>query len=172
MKKRYGAIIFRVILYVLLAICVMLLSTLLPCFSLCSGDYKLSKSEHKEMIEMAKHGNDTAMNSLSLHYIYNSHNGEMYRFYQYKRHETKYFLQDNEYKQLLEHVKTGNETAKEKLKNYQWLLDEKETLYNFLDDNITKMQQFLKDCSSDDFCKTSDIYEHYIQKLKDENISQ
>jgi hypothetical protein len=142
------------------------LSTLLPWFSSCGGNYKLSKSEHKEMIELAKQGDVEAINSLSLHYVYSSHNGGMYRFYQYKAYEIKYSLSSNEYKQLSKYAEAGNEAAKEKLKEYQWYLDKKETLYNFLDDNITEMQQFIQICSEDDFCNSSSTYEHYSQKAK------
>ncbi|MDR1008620.1 MAG: hypothetical protein LBL65_08730 [Campylobacteraceae bacterium] len=156
--------IFYLVFILFLAIFFLLLT--FPFFC-CRGNYKLSKVEYKEMIEQANQGNDTAMMKLGNHYI--GSKAGMYAFYQYKVYETRYSLLDDEYKQLSEYIETTNETAKEKLKKYQWVLDEKKELYNFLDSNTTRMQLFIQFCSLDDFCNSSDIYKHYSQKVSNIN---
>jgi hypothetical protein len=171
MKRKYGNVMLRVIFYTLLALLALLVFLIfLPSYFCCGGNYELSETEYKEMIELAKQGNTEAMNNLSIHYVYSSHDGGMYRFYQYKMYETNYFLSDDEYKQLSEYAEDGNETAKDRLKKYQRYLDKKEELHDFLDNNATKMKQFVHICSEDDYCNRSDIYEYYSQKAK--NMSE
>ncbi|MDR3177562.1 MAG: hypothetical protein LBT96_01125, partial [Campylobacteraceae bacterium] len=97
MKGRYGDTILRVIFYTLLILLALLVFLIfLPSYLSCGGNYKLSKSEHKEMIELAKQGNITAMDKLGWHYL--STKAGMYAFYQYKSYETQYSLTNDEYK--------------------------------------------------------------------------
>jgi hypothetical protein len=144
----------------------MLLSTLLPWFSPCGKPKILSEYEREYMIEQAKQGNTTAMNELLVHHAYSGNIG-MPIFYQYQKYLAGNNLSENEYKQLSEYAEAGNETAKEKLKEYQWFLYEQQNLYDYFDNNITRIQQFIQICSEDDICKSSDIYEYYTQQAKD-----
>jgi hypothetical protein len=121
------------------------------------------------MIEQAIQGNDTAMMKLRDHYLSDKTKG-MYMFYWHKFYETKYSLSYDEYKQLSEYAKNGNETAKERLKWHNNIPQHKqEVIYDYFDKDAEAMQNFLNDCSYDSFCNSSDIYEHYSQKAKNTN---
>jgi hypothetical protein len=161
--------IFMIVLYTSLALFLFLI--FLPSSICCGGSYKLSKSEYKEAIEQAKLGNDTAMYALNLHHYLHTKNYGMSSYYDYKTIETRHSLSSDEYKQLLEYAKDGNETAKERLKWHNDIPQHKqEIIYNYFNNDTKAMQNFLGDCSLDDFCKSSDIYEYYSQKAK--NISE
>ncbi|MDR1285730.1 MAG: hypothetical protein LBJ88_05990 [Campylobacteraceae bacterium] len=161
--------IFMVILYALLAVFLFLI--FLPPFICCGGNYKLSKVDFKEMIEQAKQGNDTAMMKLRDHYIGNK--AGMSAFYQYKVYETRYSLLGDEYKQLSEYAKFGNETTKYRIDKYNDISKIKqELIYDYFDKDIETIEKFLKVCSLDNFCNSSDIYEYYSQKVKNINENE
>jgi hypothetical protein len=135
----------------------------------CTKQYKLSESEQINMINQAKQGNLTAVENLKWHYLSN-HKKEIFRFYEQKLNGMRNTLSEEEYILLSKQAKTRNETAAFLLEKHNWAIQDKQDFKNFLDNNISTVINFLSDCSLDDFCKSSDIYEHYSQKTK--NMSE
>jgi len=176
-KAKMKSIILKIIdrllrsaFYIVLVICVIaLLAIILPmisCFSFCMPSTTLSKSEYREMAELAKQGNITAMNQIRDHHVYNR-GVEIFKFYEFKIYEARYWLSDDEYSKLFEQAEQGNETAKNKISSYKYVLELKQNIDDFLENNITRIQNFLKSCSTDSFCNSSDIYERYKDKAKE-----
>jgi hypothetical protein len=153
-------------------LCIVLVLSFLPCF-VCGRAPILSETEQKYMIEQAINGNTTAMGSLGLHYHFTDRTANkasiLYEFYLYEQTKIWNILSDNEYSEVLKQAEE-DEKAKEKIRLHKLALNMKQNLYNRLDNNLSLMQNFLNDCSSDDFCKSSDIYEYYSQKVK--NMSE
>jgi hypothetical protein len=70
---------------------------------------------------------------------------------------------------LMEQATQGNETAKNELelKSRQIIIEHKQPLLDLLDNNTTEMLKFIKSCSTDSFCNSSDIYDIYKDKAKE-----
>jgi hypothetical protein len=164
--KIINMILFVTLLLLVILIVMIVVHDLINILGFRSG--LLSKSEQKYMIEQAKQGNVTAMGTLRNHY-FADRNIILGDFYDYKMGKAQYQFTENELKKLIELAKQGNEDARSKANAYQWTINEEQRVYEQLDNNLSLMQNFLNDCSLDDFCKSSDIYKHYSQKAK--NIS-
>jgi hypothetical protein len=153
--------IFTIFLLVLLLVIILWL--LLPPDA--KKAYSLSMTEYNQMLKYAKDDNITAIEKLKWHYLVNDKK-EIFLFYEYKLENMRNILSQKVY------VENDNKTAKYKLELYNFAIEIEKKFYDMLNDNISAMQNFLKDCSVDDFCNHSDIYEYYSQKVKDINENE